>query len=309
MDKVLVLMSTYNGGKYLVSQIESILNQVDVEVYLMIRDDGSTDETIKLIEDIRHQYPEKIEFVRGINVGVKASFLELLKNSSDRYDYYAFSDQDDIWLPSKLSAGCRQLNGLTDKNPGLYCSKTQLVDQDLNYMKLWPPTPQKKLSIHNALVENVAVGCTIIMNRSARALIKSLFPDPENIIMHDWWIYLCISTFGQVIFDPTPHILYRQHTNNLVGGEHSFYRKWKKKAISFLANNNNNIRQLQAVEFYRIITKNNLEIKERRVVENLVHYGEFNFLRKALFTLNPGVYRQSKVESFFLRLIIIRSKL
>ena len=105
---VCVMMSTYNGQRFLREQIDSILNQKDVQVFLWIRDDGSTDDTVEIVEDYMNR-ANNIFLIKGRNIGLGCSFMELIYQTPDTYTYYAFSDQDDIWLEDKLSTGVRML--------------------------------------------------------------------------------------------------------------------------------------------------------------------------------------------------------
>ena len=127
MYKVAVLMSTYNGEKYLREQIDSILAQEGVDVTLYIRDDGSSDSTIEIINEYLTK-TNRIKFYIGENIGVGNSFMQLVYDCPEDYDYYAFSDQDDIWLTEKMQVAVDSLKEYS--NPFLYCSNQILVDKN-----------------------------------------------------------------------------------------------------------------------------------------------------------------------------------
>ncbi|WMT40582.1 hypothetical protein RE628_26085 [Paenibacillus sp. D2_2] len=122
-------------------------------------------------------------------------------------------------MKDKLFRAVTKLQIENSSIPLLYCSSTQMVNAALESLSIWPLQPKKELSIYNATVENVVVGCTTILNQVALELIVTHLPDrTDYVIMHDWWAYLSVSSFGKVIFDPEPGILYRQHGNNALGG-------------------------------------------------------------------------------------------
>ncbi len=206
--KVLVLLSAYNGEKFLKEQIDSVLAQKDVGVSLLVRDDGSTDKT----EDILKSYGSKISYYKDNNIGVKASFFDLISRACPS-DFYAFCDQDDFWLPDKLSCACNMLKK-TDK-PALYFSN--LLNADENLKVISKTDIKTRLTFGAAMAENPATGCTMVFNRAFFDIIKKT-PAPDKISMHDTWVYrAALMTGAEVFFDKTPHILYRQHSSNLIG--------------------------------------------------------------------------------------------
>lgn len=234
--KINVLMSTYNGEKYLKEQIDSILNQKGVEVYLTIRDDGSTDHTLEIIDDYVKKDP-RVKLLRGKNMGPGNSFMELIYQSEE-FDYYALSDQDDIWLEDKLISA---LNILGErKYPCLYCSNQIVTDSTGKQIgtsyKETPPT-----DLANTMIVNTLRGCTMLMNRKLRDLLirEDIRPDPEflRLRMHDVWIVMLVNCFGRIIYDPEPHILYRQHANNVsgavTGSGLSFLKKFGSAGLKY----------------------------------------------------------------------------
>lgn len=207
-----VLMSTYNGERFLKEQLDSVLTQTHENFNLLIRDDGSTDRTKDLLSEYGHAYPN-VRIIFGEHKGLPASYFELLESADPRSDYVAFCDQDDVWLPDKLQRAVHLLQREARDVPALYCSSVQLVNTQLRYIGQ-SPAPQA-VGLHNAIVENVVVGSTAVMNRAAWALVRGR--SVEHAQMHDWWCYLVISALGQILFDPYPSMLYRQHGRNAVG--------------------------------------------------------------------------------------------
>lgn len=209
--RLTILMSTYNGLPWLDEQLDSIARQTWPDVRLRIRDDGSTDGTPTRLRAFAHTSRLSDGVVFGKNVGVFNSFMALLADAGDDSGYYAFCDQDDVWLPDKCERAIGLLQTVATDTPAMVCSRLRFTDADLNPTG-WSPIPTET-GFHNALVQNQATGCTIVMNASARrTILKSV---PDWALMHDWWCYLVVSAFGTVIFDPEPGVLYRKHGTNV----------------------------------------------------------------------------------------------
>ena len=210
--KVIVLMSTYNGERHLVEQIESILNQEGVDVRLMIRDDGSNDKTV----EIARKYTDDV--VIGENIGYRYSFLELIKNAPEA-DFYALADQDDIWLPKKLISAVEMISSETRSHshniPILYtCRRKNYINGEIV-----EPTELRPFINYpfNGFNNGISVqGCTIVMNRCLKHLVGQFRPNDLQMD-HDTWInQVCRAVNGKVIFDNRPYLLYRIE-NNAVG--------------------------------------------------------------------------------------------
>ena len=201
---VIVLLSTYNGEKYLIEQLDSILQQKDVNVTLLVRDDGSSDRTNEIIEDYQKIYPQKVFLFKGNNIGCAASFRWLMKKALDMFplaDYYAFSDQDDVWELDKLKIASESLSVLDNRIPNLFFSHYLKIDSLGNII------PTEKLlfnkSFGEALVMNPSGGCTQVFNR--RLLSESLKGVPPRLVLHDWWMYcVCLALSGNVLYEEKP---------------------------------------------------------------------------------------------------------
>ncbi|MCM1438259.1 MAG: glycosyltransferase family 2 protein [Roseburia sp.] len=219
MDKIAVLMSTYNGQKYLREQIDSILNQVDVYFELFIRDDGSTDDTVKIITEYVDKY-SNIHFERGENLGVGNSFMNLLYSAPASFDYYSFADQDDIWLPNKLNEGVKLLK---ESGKYLYVSNQENVDKDGNSLGLrWEINDKRVfLTPEGIISSNVLCGCTMIMTGNFAKLICEENRRPSDAVLksknHDGWIAVVAAVYNGLIYDDRAFIKYRQHGDNVVG--------------------------------------------------------------------------------------------
>lgn len=219
--RVVVLMSTYNGGRYVAEQLASILQQLPLDGRVLVRDDGSSDDTTARVLAIGDP---RVELVRGHNLGFGRSFLTLLAMSPSDADLVMFSDQDDVWLPGKLERAWRHLTPL-GATPGLYGSAQMLADAELRPLHVTPPWPRGP-SLANALTENIITGCTAALNRPAVELLQRAGV-PDGVHFHDWWLYLVVSAFGTVVYDVEPALLYRQHDGNVIGhGAGWFGRQW-----------------------------------------------------------------------------------
>lgn len=264
MQKVQVLLSSYNGEKYIKNQIESILKQEDVEVSLLIRDDGSNDKTLDIIEKMAKEN-KNISYYQGENIGVAKSFMNLV-NKAKEADYYAFADQDDIWMPKKIISAIKKLENVKDK-PSLYISALEIVDEKLDTIEI------KKVSgnftFEGEMIKNFAVGCTMVFNKELCNILKKY--NPSYIIMHDSWITrVCYAIGGNVIIDDNTYIKYRQHQNNVMGYKYGGLKKLKKQFeiafkdnVSMRANIANELKN----GYEDLLTEDT-----KQVVENLIKY-------------------------------------
>lgn len=225
---VAVLLSTYNGEKYIREQIESILKQKNVEVLLYIRDDGSKDNTVDIINQYYLKYNEKITVELGKNVGWKKSFNEILYNSPVA-DYYAFSDQDDVWMPNKLENAVEKL--VAEDEPALYYSDVMIVDENLHYIGVKKNVAPVE-TCESYLSQAYGQGCTMVFNWKARELYKSY--RLKKAVSHEAWMSILCAYFGSIIYEPKAYLYYRQHENNTIGVRNNI--STINKMISFFIN-------------------------------------------------------------------------
>lgn len=221
-----ILLATFNGEKYLRQQLDSILCQTDSSWRLIVRDDCSTDGTVAIIEEYRQAFPGKIILLDngGLNLGSCQNFALLLQYASA--DYVMFCDQDDVWLPHKISATRTCMHSLEDEfgkeSPLMVYTDLKVVGEDIDtvladstweYQQLDPRNGKR---LNRLLLHNIPTGCTMLVNRALRELA---LPIPPEAVMHDWWIALVATAFGQSRYLTDPVILYRQHGTNAVGIE------------------------------------------------------------------------------------------
>ena len=215
LPEVQILLATYNGGAFLREQIESLLAQDYPRIRILAHDDGSTDDTMAILKEYEAQ--GKLTCYQGKNTGATGSFLDLACHADLSADYFAFCDQDDVWLPGKISAGVRTLQAQTgDDRPAAYGCRSSIVDEHLQRIE-GRNRQEKPLvpSFGNAIAQCILQGCTAVMNRPMMAELQN--HTPKAAVAHDWWVYLIATGCGQMIFDQTPYVLYRQHSQNVLG--------------------------------------------------------------------------------------------
>ena len=278
-NKITVLMSTYNGEKYLTEQIESILNQRNVNVNILVRDDGSTDQTLTILK--KYQEKGALEFYTGENLGPQRSFLHLLQHAP-QCDYYAFADQDDVWMADKISVAVNRLKTSGTK-PAIYVCQTQMTDQVLN--PIATPSLSPLLTFGESLIYAFASGCTMVMNDSMRKIVNAYCP--QFIDMHDKWIMEIATAIGaDIYFDKKSHILYRQHERNAIGLHDSFAKEWKLRIHRVLFSNH--IRYRMATElkkgYYHVMPK------EQQAIISLFLSAKNSFVKR-LQLLNDRRFR------------------
>lgn len=293
--RVVVLMSTYQGARYVVEQLRSILDQLPPGGRIVVRDDGSTDgtpDTILALNDGR------ITLTRGPNIGFARSFLNLLAEAPEDTDMVMLADQDDVWLPHKIQRAWDHLAPLAGV-PALYCSRLQLVDAQLRPIGL-TPLRKRPPSFENALAENIVTGCTAAMNPHSVRLVHQC-GDPGLIHFHDWWCYLVVAAFGRVVYDPEPTVLYRQHGGNVIGMGSGLGRYWAN--IQFIRKTSWVQIMYRQIENFRNNFGTRLEGSQYQLIAN---FFDRDRPTTALHLLvSSERYRQSMLDEFLLRVLVV----
>ena len=215
-----VLLSTWNGERYLPEQLASLAGQLDADWTLLWRDDGSADETVTVLEAFAASRPGRCVRppVPEGRLGAPGSFFALLREAPPDLPV-AFADQDDVWLPERLARGLDSLARCDPSRPALYCARQRLVDSQLRPLGLSAEL-RRPPGFPTALTQNIATGCTMMLNPAATRLVASSTPPAGTL--HDWWCYLVVAAAGgALVVDETPSVLYRQHGGNAVGAPHS----------------------------------------------------------------------------------------
>jgi glycosyltransferase involved in cell wall biosynthesis len=287
-----VLLSTFNGESYLLQQIDSIRNQVGVETRVVVSDDGSTDQTIFLLDEYKKQNPYcSIEVFRGPQNGFAQNFLSLIYRASLEANFYAFCDQDDIWDPEKLNAAISYIEAaqLDSNIPALYVSNVRIMNSLSTGQNTRLFTKIDQPEIRRLATGNIAPGFTFVMNRALLQLLRksNFLPVPA----HDWYTILVATTCGgKVLVDQSTYSAYRQHSLNHIGASRSLLASLNRL---FSGQYIENVFQMELAlkEFEPFMTN---EGKDLLAFYNALHLGYFRRIC-ALVSFRPK--RSSFVES------------
>lgn len=231
---ITILVATYNGEKYIREQLDSLLNQTVKEINIVICDDKSTDNTFSILKEYESKYSKKIKVVRNeVNTGsAKHNFFKMILENKD--DYVMMCDQDDVWKKDKVEVTLNKMKELElkhgNRTPILVHTDLTVVDKDLNVIsesyKYRMKANFNKTKLNNVIIQNIAAGCTTMINRSLCEIIR----EPKYCVMHDWWLVLVASAFGIVDHVDRSTIYYRQHGANEVGSGNirSFKYRFKR---------------------------------------------------------------------------------
>ena len=301
--KVVVLMSTWNGEQFVAEQLRSILSQLPDTGEVIVRDDGSSDQTVARVTGLNDP---RILIIEGSNVGFASSFLTLLQLTPPQADMVMFADQDDVWLPFKISRAWEWLRPYTN-TPTLYCSAQMLVDESLRPQHRTPPWPRPP-SFSGAISENIVTGCTAALNASAVELLKQ-GGVPSQVRFHDWWLYLVVSAFGTVLVDDDATLLYRQHGGNVIGHGVGWWGR-NTQIVRFLIRNDWVGILLGQVAELRRCYGDRLSNEQREFLER---YFSFNSTGNASPTssliLGPQRWRQTRSKEVMFRVLLLAKKL
>ncbi|MCM1466815.1 MAG: glycosyltransferase family 2 protein [Alistipes sp.] len=296
--KILVLMSVYNGERYLTEQIESILLQDMENVDLLIRDDGSEDATAEVCQ----KYVEsnsRVKFIQEQNCGAWKSFMELIRRADTTYDYYAFSDQDDVWLPEKLSRAVGILEQMTETDiPLLYGSNICPVNEALEEIHTGIELTDFTPSFGSSLIQGITSGLTCVFNKEA--LLKVRQSEPEYMIMHDWWLYLTVSCYGKVYYDNNAYVLYRQHGSNVYGARISRLERLKYRLKHYNERRKSVLRQTE--EFLKC----NPDMPEHnRKLAQLLCDSQRSMKKRMEYIFNNEIKRQGFCDNMMYRVLVL----
>jgi glycosyltransferase involved in cell wall biosynthesis len=303
---VAILLCTYNGARFLAEQLDSLEAQTHQNWVVIASDDGSTDQTLEILRQYQAKWPSgKLTIRSGPQNGFCQNFLSLACDPNIRADYYAFCDQDDVWLPEKLTVALENISSNQQAEvPCLYCGRTKYVTETLkpcgmSPLFVFPP------SFRNALVQSIAGGNTMVFNQAAKLLLEKV--GPVDVPSHDWWMYQLISGVeAEVFYDPKPYVLYRQHEFALVGGNNSFPAKmervWMLLQGRFQRWNAQNIEALKQVN--HLFVKNHQEILSMFEALRGAHLKDRFRLMEIC-----GLYRQTRRGTFSLYLAALIKKI
>ena len=295
--KITVLMSAYNGEAYIRQQIDSVLAQdLDARLTLLIRDDGSTDATRTILEE--YQAAGKLSWYPGENLGPERSFWHLIHNAPES-DYYALCDQDDVWLPHKLSRAVAQLR---EQKAQLYCSAFIATDGELNPIEYHHSPLNQYTDYAHSLIYSTAAGCTFVFTHEARAAAMAYDMDTHPAIIHDWLLHKIVTvTGGKMIFDPVGSIYYRQHGHNTIGAQKSGLQGLAVRVKRFLGGESRQVRSNCAKALLDVYGSR-VEDEVRDALDLVANYAEDPQKRKKL--LKDPRFRTGTVNDLFFRCLV-----
>jgi glycosyltransferase involved in cell wall biosynthesis len=287
---IAILMCTYNGDEYLKEQLDSIQNQDYKNWTLYVNDDGSRDNTLKILKYYQKKWGAKKLIIRkGPQKGFCQNFLQIINDPKINADLYFLSDQDDLWMPHKLSHTLKKIAQLDAAKPLLYCARTTYVSNDAKKILGQSDIFLKPPSFKNALIQSIAGGNTMAFNNPLRKVAQK-YPKVD-VVSHDWWLYILNELVGgKTLYDLDSTILYRQHGKSLVGANTGWVAKLKR--FRMLLNGT-----------YRVYNTKHLTVFNRQyikgITKNIELINQFYILRdkplKVRYTMirKLGIYRQT----------------
>ena len=314
MKRVNIIMSSYNGEKYIREQIESILNQSYKNIKLIVRDDGSKDGTVDILRE--YEAAGKIKLYVGKNVGFIKSFHWLICHAGEA-DYYAFADQDDVWLQNKIEIAVDRLEQdeffinfgkgeETCSKPLLYFSNYNLCDEKLNVIRsAYREDYVRRTSFANCLVDCASLGFNSVFNRAAKEMMAENPPRCSD--GHDWWTYMVCQGLGKVIYDPRITVMYRRCGNNESAGGMSFikFQIWRIK--KFFLNDNCKVIKGMHREYARLYRdKLSKEDRELLLLFARKKYNLIAAIKKATYKKR---YREKLFDEISVRILLLFEKI
>ena len=293
--KVAVIMSTYNGEAFVAEQLESIINQTYKNIEIVIRDDGSSDNTVGIIKEYQKKY-NNIKLYEGKNVGFVKSFFELL--SLAKADYYSYADQDDVWIDNKIELAVNSLNELDASKPNMVFGNSDYYDENMKFIS--HGEKNKKYSFLKSLFACCGQGMTMTVNKKTRDMI--IEDTPKLCFFHDWWTYILCMGLGNVAYNNVTTVKYRRRKENATSEGQGYIRLliWRIKNL-LLKDGMQDIKQ-QMTNFkeyyYYQLSKENKEVLDLFSQE----YSFVNSFKKAFY---PKRIRNRLIDDFMIRLIFL----
>lgn len=297
-NDVAIIMSTYNGEKWLKEQLDSLINQTYKNIKIYIRDDGSKDNTLNILKEYEKK-ESNITVFSGENLGYVKSFFEILKNVTD-CKYYSFCDQDDIWHEDKVERAVKMLDKEENNKALMYFSDYDFYDGDMNFTGHFTGN-KKGPSFRNSLVDVISLGNCIVINDIVRQ--KMVLSGPEYVFAHDWWAYCIASGMGKVIYDKTPTIKYRRHGNNT-----------SNVGMSFISLQIFRIKKFILGDYFKVIKKQQLKYnkyfyndlpEENQKIMKLFTNEKYNFKNALIKTFYPKMFRQKIIDEILIRIMFL----
>jgi len=284
---ITILMAVYNGEKYLSQQIESIISQTYSQWKLVICDDCSTDSSYSIINKYHKLYPDKIIAYRNEapTGSAQANFMSMLKFSET--EYTMFADQDDVWLPDKISLTLNKMKRIEQCEgniPILVHTDMAVVDSELNqistsFMKYCRYNPSKR-DLNHLLVQNNISGCTVMINKNLLEMVINI--PASHMLMHDWWLGLTAAAFGKIGYIDKPTSMYRQHTDNQLGAKQKDFKYYIEKIKVILRHNTGSDTITTLIQARKFLEQYNEQLSERnrKIVSAYSDFSNINIFRR-----------------------------
>ncbi len=290
-EQVAVVLGYYNGEKYLTEQLRSIIDQSHSNLSIFISDDRSDMKIDPSLIDIDRRDFQEIHFRRNeSNKGFSKNFFDALSTVDGEFEYFSFSDQDDIWHRSKIADAITVLKKYPSNQPVLYCARTAIADESCQVDLGTSPLFEKPPSFANALIQSIGGGNTMVFNKAARELIVKSTRDTE-IVSHDWWCYQIISGAGGIVYyDSKPCLKYRQHSGNLIGSNNSFM----DRVVRFRGLFGNRFRNWNDVNLDALSKNKSLLTPEnQKHLDQFIEARKSGLLKRLILCKRVGIYRQT----------------
>ena len=306
MSSALVMMATYNGIRFLEGQIRSIEEQQFDKIDLLISDDGSSDGTLGYLADLKQRWRKgKVRLLSGPGEGFAENYRHLILNSPAGQGIYAFADQDDEWMPEKLTEAAAWLQSQEPGIPALYCARTQTVDEG-GRLSGMSPLFTRPPSFRNAIVQSIAGANTMVFNQAARDLLAESCKR-THFVSHDWWAYLLVSgAGGRVFYSPVPRVHYRQHSSNLVGANTSWRARMARLVLMaggrFAKWNDMNLKALASCSDLLCDDARDVVLEFRRIRDG-------RFLDRLSRLRSSGIHRQTALGQMSLYVACMLAKI
>jgi len=312
--QISVLLSTYNGASYIREFLDSLLDQTYRNFTVLVRDDGSTDDTLLILKEYKSYFKERMHFLDAVegNVGPAKSFSALMKASDA--DYVLFADQDDIWMPNKIQRLYDEMLQQQRLNPGapvLVQCDLEVVDKNLNRIapSFWQfqGLDVSRNTLPNLVIQNTITGCAVMINRK---LVMQAGKVPDSAIMHDWWVGLVAAAFGRIVSVPETLIRYRQHGSNSVGAKKYGFSYFIERISEMLSSRDLSLTRrsiedsrLQAIAFldrYGAL----LQTEDRIILEKFATLPSMSWLARRYFLFKNGMTKHGVMRNFALFLFV-----
>lgn len=295
--KVAVVLSAYNGERYLAQQIDSILEQDYEGIAIYARDDGSTDSTLDILEEYEQQ--GELNLQRGENKGVVGSFFSCMRNLPEDVDYIAFADQDDVWHRDKIGRAVHMLQAGQVDVPKLYYSELNYCDDELRFVET-SHLNRRGNSFILSLFDNTCSGNTILLNKEAVAY--ALRSNEAEIYYHDWWFAMVVACFGEIIYDACPSLEYRRTGGNVSPSGKTGIRLLLYRMAEYFSTGNFEKIHLQNCSFLRTFY-DDMQLHDRSALEL------FCSRKRLIKAVYPKRLRQKFSDEILLRTCFLLGKL